>query len=504
MDQRSLIIATVALSVVFLLVLFSGGGMDEEVQARARAEVSQFNDAGSKFTERRRHLEKVMSSESALFASPLYAEIWKRNLDEAASSLSTADAERKKVEQLLDENDPEGEAAVMGALPALSSARAGALATVEECIEAAERRVSYKRQSDDILAKADGRLANIEKADIAGTRGIVEQAIADWPGKKTDLERRLQGLERSATEGKAAHATLASMKGKDPADLDYDRFIAAATALRRAESTLAEQAGASGGIAKLIEQLYWSIDRMLVDMDIREGQTVQFYHRIQEIRTRVPNVEGTKATELEGVKADTQKKDPYWSQVTKARYEANKKNLGMVLEHKPGGKYDHEIEKAASAPGYAYMCPPEQKRNNYGYWNSGPGGSFWVWYGQYALMRDLFWGPRYSPVYADSWRDYRDHRTSGRTWYGKTSDGRTPRYGSDSRFGKTRYSGSRYVSSGGFKNTRYVRSGGSYRGSRFEPRSRSGSRSSSRSSGGTRRSASSRSFRSGSRFGGGK
>ena len=31
---------------------------------------------------------------------------------------------------------------------------------------------------------------------------------------------------------------------------------------------------------------------------------------------------------------------------------------------------------------------------HYGHWQSGSGGSFWVWYGQFALMRDLMGGPR--------------------------------------------------------------------------------------------------------------
>ncbi len=31
---------------------------------------------------------------------------------------------------------------------------------------------------------------------------------------------------------------------------------------------------------------------------------------------------------------------------------------------------------------------------HYGHWQTGSGGSFWVWYGQFALMRDLIGGPR--------------------------------------------------------------------------------------------------------------
>ena len=55
---------------------------------------------------------------------------------------------------------------------------------------------------------------------------------------------------------------------------------------------------------------------------------------------------------------------------------------------------------------------------NYGQWRSGAGGtSFWVWYGQYALIRDVLGGPRVG--YGD-WagrRDYSYYHDYGRNSY---------------------------------------------------------------------------------------
>jgi outer membrane murein-binding lipoprotein Lpp len=42
---------------------------------------------------------------------------------------------------------------------------------------------------------------------------------------------------------------------------------------------------------------------------------------------------------------------------------------------------------------------------NYGSWQSGSGGSFWQWYGQYAFFSSLF----HRPIYYSSWGRYRDY-----------------------------------------------------------------------------------------------
>ena len=54
---------------------------------------------------------------------------------------------------------------------------------------------------------------------------------------------------------------------------------------------------------------------------------------------------------------------------------------------------------------------------HYGHWQTGSGGSFWVWYGQFALMRSLIGGPR---IGYGSWaggRDYSYYHDWGRNNY---------------------------------------------------------------------------------------
>jgi hypothetical protein len=64
------------------------------------------------------------------------------------------------------------------------------------------------------------------------------------------------------------------------------------------------------------------------------------------------------------------------------------------------------------------MAPPGQS-NQYGHWENNGGQSFWVFYGQYALMRDLLFQsqlPAAGPLRVDG---YRNSQRSGQTYYGR-------------------------------------------------------------------------------------
>ena len=192
--------------------------------------------------------------------------------------------------------------------------------------------------------------------------------------------------------------------------------------------------------------------------------------------------------------------NPVWQIVDKRTYESMKDKLGMSVQHKPAGKFNHEATSLVQPPGYAYMCSPSQRRNHYGYWRPYGGYFLWHYYRPYYPMRGWLWGRRYTPVRDTMYNSYDANRRSGRTYFGSDDHGRRL-YGSNGTVTKRNYASSSYVSTGGFKNTQYVKSGGTYRGSRYvqtSPRA-----STSRSSSSYRTSSYSR--RSGSRSGfGGK
>ena len=132
-------------------------------------------------------------------------------------------------------------------------------------------------------------------------------------------------------------------------------------------------------------------------------------------------------------------------------------DLGMAIEHKPAGKFDSEAERVAQPAGFAYMAPPGQGSNQYGYWDHRDGRDFWVFYGQYALMRDLLFNHSYRPIDRYDWEGYRDSWRSGRTYYGRDEAAGAPRYGSQGTVTQDRYAGSNYAKSGGFRDSQYAR-----------------------------------------------
>jgi len=90
-----------------------------------------------------------------------------------------------------------------------------------------------------------------------------------------------------------------------------------------------------------------------------------------------------------------------------------------------------------------------------------------VFYGQYALMRDLLFNHSYRPLERYDWDGYYESRRIGRTYYGNDSAGGAPRYGSQGTATQERYSGSSYARSGGFKSSQYSSKPGGYRSSPY-------------------------------------
>ena len=166
-------------------------------------------------------------------------------------------------------------------------------------------------------------------------------------------------------------------------------------------------------------------------------------------------------------KGEVTTSDEKWVDVSQGQFEAMKNNLGMAIEHKPAGKYDIEAERVAQPPGFAYMAPPGQS-NQYGHWDHHDGRDFWVFYGEYALMRDLLFNRGYRPLDRYEWEGYRYAQRSGQTYYGHDeAAGQAPKYGTQGTATQRSYEGSTYAKSGGFKDSKYASKSGGYKDSKY-------------------------------------
>ena len=100
-----------------------------------------------------------------------------------------------------------------------------------------------------------------------------------------------------------------------------------------------------------------------------------------------------------------------WQPVKREQYEHFEPFLGMALVSKTPGE---DVNDVPQPPGYQYVGD-----SRYGEWRTDEHGqSFWVFYGRYALMRDMLGYGLGGRVYRGEYDDYRGYRRSGRPYYG--------------------------------------------------------------------------------------
>ena len=162
---------------------------------------------------------------------------------------------------------------------------------------------------------------------------------------------------------------------------------------------------------------------MLVDMETADGG--EYDQKIRTVQTHLAD-----ATAKNG---DIDLRREMGARFRRPPTRPKSNDLGMAIEHKPAGKYDSEAERVAQPAGFAYVAPPAQGSNQYGYWDHRDGRDFWVFYGQYALMRDLLFNHQYRPLDRYEWEGYRTYQSRGQTYYGRTHARATARRGTARR-----------------------------------------------------------------------
>ncbi|MDY6935205.1 MAG: hypothetical protein SVZ03_13405 [Spirochaetota bacterium] len=103
-----------------------------------------------------------------------------------------------------------------------------------------------------------------------------------------------------------------------------------------------------------------------------------------------------------------------WHKVDKRTFYDYSNFLGMVVASKTR---DGGISDSQHPPGYQYVGNPR-----YGQWrNDSRGGSFWEFYGKYAMLSTVL-GMFRRPIYRGDWDNYRRYSSSGRPYYGQNRE----------------------------------------------------------------------------------
>ncbi len=394
-----------------------------------------------------------LQAEPELFATIPASRQWDASFAAAAGDLDTAGRDMAQLTALEKANRRTDVGQVQALLARERRLRTGALGTATQIRGQADHFVDLKRHLPDELAQMQRDYGAIQAFDTAPVAAAVQHVETDWPQKKADLDARLSALRSEAAHAGEVWQSTATERSEAAAGhfagLNFGALFAGADALHATAANLPKQAA---DIQGLTGQLYNSWDKVLVDLERRgHGSDRTYDQKIRTIKTSSTTHQTTS--------------DDQWVQVSRAEYDAERNDLGMAIAHKPAGKYDSEADHVAQPAGFAYMAPPGQ-RNQYGYWDHRDGHDFWVFYGQYALLRDLLFNHDYRPLDRGDWEGYRTAERSGQTYYGRDAEGGA-KYGSQGTSTSRRYADSSYGKSGGFRDSQYASKSGSFRNSPY-------------------------------------
>jgi hypothetical protein len=462
MSKSTLRFLAVLLAVLMVGVIFAGlDNLPRDLRAQIAAERGALAGAQTQLKTARDQVSHDLESEATLFRAIPSAQQYPGRLARATGTLQSAARDMDELATLERRNRRSDRRQAETLLSRERRMRSAAVADAESVRKDAAHWVELKHRLPQEVQDMERDYKAIHVVDLAALATAVEKAEADWPEKKPDLESRLATVRNTVTRSDelwtASTEARKAAAENDVAKVDFGALFAAADVLKTGAASLPKQSGELRGLSA---QLYDSWDKILVDMEVRgSGSAREYNQKIRTVRTHLatPGTPGTPGTPAS---------DEKWVDVSPATYQAMEKNLGMAIEHKPAGKYDTEAERVAQPAGFAYIAPPGQS-NQYGHWDHHDGRDFWVFYGQYALMRDLLFNRDYRPLDRYEYEDYRSSRNRNQTYYGRDATAQAPKYGTQGTATQERYSGSSYGKSGGFKDSQYASKPGGYRDSQY-------------------------------------
>jgi hypothetical protein len=452
---------SVALVVVItILIANSFDRLPSAVRTGIDGERGALASAQTDLRAKRDQVAAQTKSDPALFDNIRFGREWSGRFDQANAMLSSAAFDIQQLTRLEKHNRHADTAEAQSLLAAERNLRTRALSNGDAVAKDAAHWVDAKNHLPQQVEEMDRAYKAIHAFDLTPVTTAVHRAEVDWPAKKADLDARLDAETAAiANADKVWQSTAEDRRKASTGDLGGVNTGALLAAADTLATTAADEPRQAQEIQSLTGQLYNSWDKVLVDMQARgEGNAREYDQKIRTVSTHLTDV---------AAKTGATTSDEQWVIVQRPTYDAMRNDLGMAIEHKSAGQYDSEAERVAQPAGFAYMAPPSQGSNQYGYWDHRDGRDFWVFYGQYALLRDLLSNHDYRPYDRYEWEGYRTSQSRGQTYYGHNSETGAPKYGSQGATTQNRYSGSKYGQSGGFRDSQYASKPGGYRNSPY-------------------------------------
>lgn len=448
MQRAFLKFAAAVLGTGLVVVPFLGlDGLPRDVRRQIAAERSALAQAQREFRNAQDQVAHDLQAEPELFRSIPASKEWRGQLSNAETDLQSASRDADQLAALEQQNRRADRDRALALLAHERNTRAAALGRATAIRKDADHWVELKKKLPEEMKQMERDYQALRSFDLGPVSTTVQKAQNDWPDKRSDLESRLGTLKQAVPSAERVWQDTAAARKQaaagDIVGLDVGALLTAAEKLHADASALPQKASE---LQSLTAQLNRAWDKILVDMETRGSGKDRRYE--QKIRTVTVPKDGQATSEEK------------WVETAQSRFESMKNDLGMAVEHKALGKYDSEAERVSQPAGFAYMATPAQGRNQYGYWENRGGSSFWVWYGQYAIMRDLLFNHQYRPLDRGQYDDFRSYQSRGQTYYGRD-------YGTQGQATRERYSDSKYAQGGGFRDSKYASKPGKYRDSEY-------------------------------------
>lgn len=424
-----------------LIVFLLTEGLSDEARAASEAALAAIERSEAAFTDAEQSFEAAVEEDSAFLGDLPEIKEARARLGKQKTLLTAARGRADgELAALLEADKASDGDAVISLSRDIAEDASKSLAGVTTAASSARQLLAYKKDHSLIVETARQRIT--AAPGLANDAGLTQQialGATTCPDAKGKLEARQQKMGEHAAQIAASGAELERLAAQSPVP-----YVAAGRTAEAIGAGFDKLGKMRADLKNDVASLSKSVDKILVDMKREDGK---YYQKHKFIENGVSRTTG-------------------WMEVTPSVYNTHRDHLGMSLYSKPECVLEEDAQKVAAPPGYNYVG-----NTRYGYWDQSGGRSFWVFYGQYALMRDLLWGGRgrYSPIYRTNYRSYRSTTRSGKPFFGSKKQ-----YGTKGSLTKTRYSNSNYYKQA--RRTTY--SGSRYGGSRSSGSRYSGSRSS--------------------------
>ena len=459
-----------ALAIGILVLVSCTARLPQSLRDDIAAENDRLHEAEQQLQRSANRVHADVAKAPDLFSGVSAPAEWEAKLTAAREKLASAKADSTQLNELARGNRADTRIRAEQLLTQERDLRLAAVQNSASVETEADKWLDVQQNPSYYLDRLNREHNDIRSMDFGPVLKTVHQAEQDWPAKKTDLDSRLASLleipksadtqwsatdlaRRDAANGKLTGAGVAALLQEDEA-------------LAKDAETLPHKAGE---LRDQCRQLYDAWDKILIDLDKSHLGRPAYREEIKTVRTHFVDV-ASKKTETTS--------EEQWLDVSEPDFHAVENDVGMAIAHKDAGLFDSEAQTTPQPAGFAYIAPPSQGSNQYGYWTHSGGQSFWTFLPEYLILRELMWGHDYRPIAVGEYNGYRAAERMGRSYYGQETPTSVPKYGTHGTFTQTHYAQSRYVQAGGFKGSAYAshRENGSISGSgsRFGERAGSG------------------------------